>query len=479
MVSINDAMREVPGLRFVFDMLDIKTAYGKDIFYNAECCPPRRGNELFEELCAVAHCRDWVLAEPAAAKAVRWALGALKDIRRSMRAMGGTTLSDVELFEIKCFLINLERLRSAAESLERVGITSDVADMSGALSVLDPGGEGIAVFSVYDGYSERLAEIRKQKLELDKNERAAEIYKNMERGALTEERRRITALEQEEELAVRKTLTLRLYEFADAFEHNFRRIARLDYLLAKAQLAADFGCVLPQLADEAVVEIENAGNPYLESMLTARGLEYTPVSISLERGASIITGANMGGKSAFLKALLQNVLLVQLGFLPFADKMRLCLFDSFGTVIDDDSSLKSGLSSFGAQVFKLREIIAAVRSGRMLILIDELAGGTNPEEGRRIFKSVVDFLGEFDAVCVFTTHFSCSTRSAARFRVAGLRDDIEPEPDHLRLAKGLSEKMDYRIEPDDDGRPPRDAINICRLLGLDEKIIDGALKDDK
>ena len=54
-------------------------------------------------------------------------------------------------------------------------------------------------------------------------------------------------------------------------------------------------------------------NPELCDLLQEQGRAFVPVSISLDWGAAVITGANMGGKSVAMKTVALNVLLLQAG----------------------------------------------------------------------------------------------------------------------------------------------------------------------
>ena len=86
----------------------------------------------------------------------------------------------------------------------------------------------------------------------------------------------------------------------------------LDLLLAKARLARRFGCVRPEIDPQGRVEASDMIHPEVADHLRARGGAFTPVSLMLERGTTVITGANMGGKSVSLKSTTLNLLLAPL-----------------------------------------------------------------------------------------------------------------------------------------------------------------------
>lgn len=95
--------------------------------------------------------------------------------------------------------------------------------------------------------------------------------------------------------------------------------------------------------------------------LGEKGLEFTPVDLELERGATVVTGANMGGKSVSLKTITLNLLLMHTGFFVFAKGMTAPLFHSVGLIGADGQSVERGLSSFGAEVKELDEVLKRKR----------------------------------------------------------------------------------------------------------------------
>lgn len=81
-----------------------------------------------------------------------------------------------------------------------------------------------------------------------------------------------------------------------------------------------YGGVKPELTEKDL-ELEDMINPEICDLLEQQGRRFVPVSISLTPGATVITGANMGGKSVAMKTVALNVLLLQAGFLVCAKKL--------------------------------------------------------------------------------------------------------------------------------------------------------------
>ena len=129
-----------------------------------------------------------------------------------------------------------------------------------------------------------------------------------------------------------------------------------------------------------MLEFENGRNLQVEEILKSKGKEYCPISLSLKDGVTCITGANMGGKTISLKLSGQVAILAQYGFFVPAEKARVGLSNYMQILIGDSQSVERGLSSFGSEMEELKEIFDH-GTERSVILIDEIASGTNPVEG--------------------------------------------------------------------------------------------------
>jgi len=106
----------------------------------------------------------------------------------------------------------------------------------------------------------------------------------------------------------------------------------------------------------------------------------------------IITGANMAGKSTFLRAIGVNCILARCGLPAFADSLRISVFTLFSSMRTTDD-LTRGISYFNAELLRLRQLLDTVgRSRRTLIILDEILKGTNSLDklnGSRLFLEAV------------------------------------------------------------------------------------------
>ena len=123
---------------------------------------------------------------------------------------------------------------------------------------------------------------------------------------------------------------------------------------------------------------------------------------------------------------------------------------------------------------------------RTLLLIDEIASGTNPIEGLALTKSLVDYLITKPYISLITTHFETVTEKegVVNMQVKGLADvNFDLLNREIQYAKRreriniISKYMDYRLyRVEKQGEVPKDALNIAKMLGLSSEIIEGAKK---
>ena len=106
----------------------------------------------------------------------------------------------------------------------------------------------------------------------------------------------------------------------------------------------------------------------------------------------IVTGANMAGKSTFLRSVGVNYVLAMNGMPVFADSLRVSAFNLFTSMRTTDD-LSRGISYFNAELLRLRQLLESCRqTGRTLIILDEILKGTNSLDklnGSRLFLEAV------------------------------------------------------------------------------------------
>lgn len=194
-----------------------------------------------------------------------------------------------------------------------------------------------------------------------------------------------------------------------------------------------------------------------EGILTATGLGHPLLStsdrvvndVSLDRQASvmIITGANMAGKSTFLRALGVNVVLALAGC-PVCASYFNCPFIDIRSGMRTADSLKESQSYFYAELNRLRSIMEELRAGNpLLILLDEILKGTNSTDKQAGSIALVKQLVAEPCLVVIATHDLVLGELEQEYpqRVLNYSFEAAIEDDHLhfdyKLKRGIAQKM--------------------------------------
>ncbi len=484
-MNLSYEMKSAIGFEYVLSLLAPASCFGQERIRKLEPYGPAQRAELMRALddleCMIAHydeSRELIAS-------MTHTMMRLKDIRGSLSRGAVDCLSEVELFEIRYDLLLYEKLYSDFLKFKALcGLEGlDMADTRAALSLLDPDGTRAQGFFISDAYSPRLREIRQEKKNIEMEMRCERDQNRREE--LAAERLRVAVREEAEESRIRGELTADLRPYLPLIDYNIRVTADLDLLFQKARLALENHCARPEIT-EGSLYFESMVHPQIRDILREKNKDFTPVTIALNRGASVITGANMGGKSVALKAVALNTLLVLCGFYPFAARAGVPMFEEIHFIAEDRQSVEQGLSSFGAEVMQLDAVVCASQHTFCLIILDEFARGTNPDEGAVIVQAVAKYFNAQDSVALLATHYdNVALYAGAHYQVIGLRG---VDTEELRREIAASERDSgvdiiarhmnyglYRVRGRADC--PRDALNICRMLGLNEKILTIIEKD--
>lgn len=425
------------GLRYIYDKLDLRSAPARKTLLDAEMMV--RAEDIRGEYEKLSEFFDKFIrnGDMTHARTLQAKLGRLKDISGTLaRLESGITPDDVELFEIKSLAILSGEI---AEVLDSAGInTVRIPDLSEPLAILDPEGQKVPSFYVYDCYDEELRQIRK------------EIKKN------TEDRETLIGKSLAMEVRVRQKLADTLRQYVPMLRNGLEIITATDILLAKAVQIKELGLVFPELPDEnggrRKTVYKKMFHPQIREVLSVTGKEFQPVDITIGRGPVTIIGANMGGKSVVLKMLALNQYLFQFGFGVAAGYAAPEIKENVLFCIGEEQDPVKGLSSFASEVLRINEIIVSAKSGSLdLALIDEPARTTNPVEGTALASALLEVLAKYDSDVVLTTHYNLENTPGRKLRVKGLVNGV----------------MDYALEETADSVVPREAVTIAESLGAD------------
>jgi len=195
---------------------------------------------------------------------------------------------------------------------------------------------------------------------------------------------------------------------ADDIRKNAREIARLDTILALAELAARRAYFRPLVEDSDVIEIKAGRHPVIEALRP--GEQFIPNDIRIDSEDNqilIITGPNMAGKSTVLRQTGLIVLLSQIGSFVPAESARIGIVDRIFTRVGASDVLVRGLSTFMVEMIETAQILRYA-TPKSLVLLDEIGRGTSTYDGLSIAWAVVEYLHDFpehNAKTLFATHY--------------------------------------------------------------------------
>src|SRR5919107_1655019 len=271
--------------------------------------------------------------------------------------------------------------------------------------------------------------------------------------------------EEREVTRILSTLTEELRAELPALELAADAVAELDFVGARAALAAHLRAVEPVIDEESALELLEARHPLLEENLREQGLEVVPVSLRLDpaRPVMVISGANAGGKTVVLKTAGLLSLMALSGLHVPARAARVPPYESVLADIGDRQSLAANLSTFTSHVSNIRRMVESCKAPA-LILLDEVGTGTDPEEGSALGVAVVDhFRRACGAHVIATTHYSGLKMYASNeegVQNASVEFDEKTLEPTYRLIVGLAGSSS--------------GLEIARRFGLPAEIISAA-----
>ena len=372
----------------------------------------------------------------------RAALLDLRDIRNTLTALeSGKVPDDVELFEIKNLALISEKVR---EILAPVNLKSvNFPDLADIVSLLDPEGHGIPSFYIYDSFDSKLSELRKK-------------IRNSgdESGAILAECLIIEA-------RVREMLGNRLKGSVFGLREALMSLAKADILISKSILTKKLNLIIPEIAT-GINKYSSVFNPEISAILSRENKTFQKVNIELDLNKpTILTGANMGGKSVVLKTLALSQFLFQFGFGVPAASAEITPVEEIHYSPGDLQDMTRGLSSFAAEMKMADRLIKNSAHGhKILALLDEPARTTNPQEGTALVTSLLNILNGRPVFVLVATHYNVKAKGCARIRVKGLEEG----------------KMNYELIEAGESAPPREAVNIALSLGIDREWLDEAIR---
>lgn len=440
---MRNKIKEVPGLQYIADNMELMSSLGRQRMLDQPFLTDT-ALLLHEQEAVTRMLRSLDTPEcTMPVNTLRHQLMQLHDLRTTLMSLKSHyLLNEVELFEIKNLAYHCGHARKALAEMS-VDDFFVLPDLHEVFELLDPDHAGIPNFYIYDSYDIRLAPLRRQLKQANESQQAV-----------------LMAEQNEIQQQVITTLCDKLQPYADLLSNTMETMAYIDFSLARAALAKAWGLIIPEAEGDSVT-LQGLYNPRLLHHNQAIGLRYQPVNINLTPGVTLITGANMAGKTVLLKSVGIAQLMYQFGLPIPAQHGCLQPVDDVVFCIGDEQNEMNGLSSFASEITRISDVLRRSEHEHLLVLIDEPARTTNPIEGKALVQAIANIMESRNSITMITTHYSQLGIDCRRLRVKGFVESLADIP---LTAQNINRFIDYSLIPDDSDEVPQEALRIAEML---------------
>jgi DNA mismatch repair ATPase MutS len=227
--------------------------------------------------------------------------------------------------------------------------------------------------------------------------------------------------------------------FHEEMKAVLQLVYRIDVSIAVAGVAAAKGFVYARAlpADEHVIAIRDCRHPGLEKAIG------NSIILQHDKNVLFLTGANMAGKSTFMKSFGIAVYMAHMGFPVAAAEMEFSVKHGIYSSINVPDDLEMGYSHFYAEVLRVKKVATEVGSGKNLVVIfDELFKGTNVKDAYDATLAVSQGFARYrNCAFIISTH------------IIEVGEVLREKCDNLELAylptvmKGMTPTYTYTLEP--------------------------------
>ena len=194
--------------------------------------------------------------------------------------------------------------------------------------------------------------------------------------------------------------------FRNHFKHECKELielySKLDAYQSLAIACTKYNFTFPKIqhSQHPFIDMQDLYHPLLQ-----QPIGYT-VSLNKDQNFLFLTGANMAGKSTFIKTIGVSVYLAHLGIGVPAKNMNLSFFDGLLSNIHVMDNILKGESYFFNEVQRIKSTVEKISNKKnWLILIDELFKGTNVQDAMKCSSTVIEGLHKMqNALFVLSTH---------------------------------------------------------------------------
>lgn len=484
---VDRSTSKVLGVDAYLETLEPDSEIGERRLRRSEPYRPGERDAWRAEIDRLETVEQWAFDNPEQHAAVRRALARLPDIRATVTPLIGPAqpdpLSESALFTLKQFLYFGARILDAGEKLlaENHSIPLDAEAMRALSSTIHPGGAETPRFHLSGELDSELERRIERRRTLQRELRDHRDAPDADQATVESLESQLESARQElekTERSVRRELTGDIADKAESLREMAGFLGDLDLRLAKARLKSGLDACWGTWSQTGSALVISAGRePRIARMLEETEDVVQPIDLDVPEAPLVITGPNMGGKSALLQLVglaqwcAQHAMPVPADAFQFAPVETIFYVGSEEPTARDASE---GLSAFGREVRRLVDLEARA-DDPSLWLLDEVGRGTHPDDGADLAIEIVEKLDEAGHRVVVATHFPAVAAHDGfdTVRIRGIVDraglaealgsaDTLDEIEHL-----LRDATDFQPLASGDADVPRDAHLVARALGLD------------
>ena len=171
----------------------------------------------------------------------------------------------------------------------------------------------------------------------------------------------------------------------------------------------------------------------------------------------LLTGANMSGKTTFMRTLGINCVLVNLGLRPFAKEFGFSGFQLYTSMRNSDN-LGESVSSFYAELSRIKLLIDRIEKGEQIFfLLDEILKGTNTEDRIAGSEALIRQVDNTRAMGIISTH---------DIELAELEEKMESVKNYSFHSEIHDQNIDFDYKIKRGACPSFNAHKLMELMGI-------------
>lgn len=269
----------------------------------------------------------------------------------------------------------------------------------------------------------------------------------------------------EKEYAVYVDIKNRVLEDIKRIQKSAKMIAVIDVILSLSVVAKKNRYVKPTITTDGSIIIKEGRHPVVEKITGIDNFIHNDTLLDNEDNRMlIITGANMAGKSTYIRQVALISIMAQMGSFVPATSASISIVDRVFTRVGASDDLANGQSTFMVEMSEVSNILKYATKNSLVIL-DEVGRGTSTFDGLSIAHAVIEYLldkSKIGAKTLFATHYHELTElESKKSGVKNYSIRLESNGDEIiflrKIERGGIDKS-YGIE-------------VAKLAGLPDEVI--------